>query len=339
MRHRLRAAALLLGALLLAGGFMAGCTPEEGFTPEGSPSLANPDYVRTPPPVQMPLPVGDNLQAVSKNDLDGNPVSCFIDFTYIDQGYIQAQYTGPQLGRLFVYKGDFESTENTSYMMPTDGSTTCIPLSMGNGAYSFKLTYYAGLDAAGQQTWASLLRVESMQVTVTDEFTMYLIPNQLVRYTENSNCVTLSHEITQHCGDNLEVVQQIYSWIADNISYDVEKAENSGVPVGNYEPDPDRTLAERKGICYDYSSLAAAMLRANGIPTIMVKGLVLRSNGTELYHAWNLVWLKEAGWIAVKLAVNPNDWTRIDVTFAAGQDSNIGAFIGNGENYTDLTYH
>ncbi|MFR5908957.1 MAG: hypothetical protein ACLUFT_11700 [Gemmiger formicilis] len=38
----------------------------------------------------------------------------------------------------------------------------------------------------------------------------------------------------------------------------------------------------------------------------------------EIYHAWNMIWLENTGWITV--GTRPiYSWQRIDTTFAAGQ--------------------
>ena len=101
-----------------------------------------------------------------------------------------------------------------------------------------------------------------------------------------------------------------------------------------YLSDPDSTMSTGKGICFDYAVLAAAMLRSQGIPTKMVFGYVA-PNG--IYHAWNMFYTKETGWVTVSFSVNKETWTRLDLTFSAnGADS---AFIGNGTNYADVYYY
>ena len=86
-----------------------------------------------------------------------------------------------------------------------------------------------------------------------------------------------------------------------------------------------------KGICFDYASLAASMLRSQGIPTRVIFGYV-SPNG--LYHAWNMFYTKESGWVTVSYQLNPQNWTRMDLTFSAnGAD---GKFIGDGGNYKDV---
>lgn len=97
-----------------------------------------------------------------------------------------------------------------------------------------------------------------------------------------------------------------------------------------YVPDPDQTLSSGKGICFDYASLAAAMLRSQGIPAKVITGYV---SGGAVYHAWNMIYLKESGWITVEIKAPANEWERIDLTFAAnGADETT---IGDGTDYVD----
>ena len=115
------------------------------------------------------------------------------------------------------------------------------------------------------------------------------------------------------------------------MSYDKQKA---ATVESGYIPVPDQILAEGKGICFDYASLAASMLRSQGIPTKIIFGYVAPN---DLYHAWNMFYTEESGWTSVEFTVNESDWSRVDMTFAAnGAD---GEFIGDGSNYTDVYYY
>jgi len=80
--------------------------------------------------------------------------------------------------------------------------------------------------------------------------------------------------------------------------------------------------------------LAAAMLRSRGIPAKMVFGYV---SPDGLYHAWNMFYSRKDGWVTADFRINPDDWTRMDLTFSAGGED--ASFIGDGNNYTDLYYY
>ena len=130
-------------------------------------------------------------------------------------------------------------------------------------------------------------------------------------YSENSACVQEARELAADCSEDSEVAAAVYDLLVNNIRYDKQKAET--VQSG-YLPDPDETLSSKKGICFDYAALAAAMLRSMGIPCKLITGYV----GENTYHAWNSFYLKNSGWITVEFKVNANEWQRVDITFAAG---------------------
>ena len=93
-------------------------------------------------------------------------------------------------------------------------------------------------------------------------------------------------------------------------------------------------MSTGKGICFDYAALTAAMLRSQGIPTKMVFGNV---SPDDLYHAWNMFYTEETGWVTAKYEVKGGEWNRLDLTFSAnGTDLN---FIGDGSNYSDVFFY
>ena len=87
------------------------------------------------------------------------------------------------------------------------------------------------------------------------------------------------------------------------------------------------------GICFDYASLAAAMLRSLGIPCKLITGYV----GESTYHAWNSFYLENEGWITAEIRVSANHWQRVDITFAAG-GMPAGQITGSTEYTTRDTY-
>ena len=104
----------------------------------------------------------------------------------------------------------------------------------------------------------------------------------------------------------------IYEYLGGYMSYDYDKA--AAVAAGQlsgYIPDLGEVLAARKGICFDYSGLLAAMLRAHGIPVRLVIGY-LSPDG--IYHAWNQVWIKDK-WVWMDATLGPKD-SHTDANYA-----------------------
>lgn len=335
--NKLRYSAFLL---ILFGLFIlvaTGCTQEDNFGPPpgavvedgddtaiSRPAEVTPDYDRTPPPVKMPEYVGENQQTNN----DGSR-EALVDMTNVSQGYIAASCTADTRTRLRVTHNDTGGED--LYELDNDGTMNFYPLTRGDGSYTFVV--YVNLQ---EDEYLPFVTAQA-SVTLADQFAPYTIPTRLVRYDEDSACVQQSYESAAHSATNLEVAKQVLNWVVENVSYDTEKAELLGGKPSAYEPFPDETYQTRKGICYDYASLTAAMLRANGIPTKLVKGNVTDPEGNDIYHAWNLVWLEEAGWVLFEIPTTPNDWTRIDPTFSASAGDSISQFVGDGKNYTALS--
>lgn len=166
------------------------------------------------------------------------------------------------------------------------------------------------------------------EVYLANAFVPYLQSCQYADYTPDSECVKLASEMAQKAYDVHNFISQVYDYVCAHVKYDYPKAET--VPPG-YIPVPDETLATNKGICIDYAALTASMLRSQGVPTKIIFGYVAPD---DVYHAWNMFYTEDEGWITVEFKADPSDWTRLDLTFSANGSNS--KFIGDGTNYTDV---
>ena len=119
--------------------------------------------------------------------------------------------------------------------------------------------------------------------------------------------------------------------MTDNVSYDKVFAANVS---SGYIPDPDKTLASGKGICFDYASITASMLRSQGIPVRIIIGFAK----PDIYHAWNEVYTTEKGWITAEISLSSKGFNRIDATFyASAQNKKACAdFVADSGNYSQV---
>ncbi|AEB75576.1 transglutaminase domain-containing protein [Clostridium botulinum] len=98
----------------------------------------------------------------------------------------------------------------------------------------------------------------------------------------------------------------IYDWIGKNIDYDYKKADS--ILDNNFamKSGAINTFYTRKGICFDYACLYAAMGKANGLKVRVITGEGF--NGSNwISHAWNQVYVEDE-----------KRWINVDTTFYKG---------------------
>ena len=234
---------------------------------------------------------------------------CLVDSSNASSGYIMASATSSSPLKFQMICGDM----SYNYDRPNDGTATAFPLNMGSGAYTLRV-----MQRVEGNNYIQLFSTQ-VQVALNSELDPFLNPSVYCDFSENSQCVALARQLIEDANSQAAAAEAIYTWIVSNISYDSAKARQL-TNVTGYTPNPDETLASRRGICFDYASLAAAMLRSVGIPTKIVTGYV--ADGS-IYHAWNMVWL-QGQWVNASFTVPAEEWTRIDVTFASSGPQIIG---------------
>ena len=240
-----------------------------------------------------------------------------IDVSTVNEGYVSVAAESAARLKFQATNGDL----TYNYDLPNNGTPTMYPINMGDGSYLFRIMQntegnnYVELDA----TWAD--------VALASEFDPFLLPNMFCNYNGSSACVSKAKELVSNAENEGQALAEICTYVIQNVSYDKAKAEQLATTAG-YAPNPDETLQTRMGICFDYSSLAAAMLRSQGIPTKIITGYV---DPGEIYHAWIMVYI-DGTWKTAQFDVASKTWSRVDTTFAS---TGGGSFVGEGVGYTD----
>ena len=240
-----------------------------------------------------------------------------IDTSHAQDGYVAVSATNSQRLKLQISMGD----ASTNFDIPQDGTPAYCPLTQGNGTYTIRV-----MQNTTGNSYVELLSTQA-DVTLTDEFAPFTRPNIYCNYSENSACVAKARELVQNAQNEGEALEAICNYVVQNITYDDDKANQLKSATG-YVPDPDETLSSGTGICFDYASLGAAMLRSQGIPTKIVTGYVSPGN---IYHAWIMVYI-DGTWKSAQFSVDSKTWSRVDLTFAASSGNEN---VGDGKSYTD----
>lgn len=264
------------------------------------------------PDVKVPLASGASVFSEEKAE---------VDYGNASDGYISVVYNGSSAqAKLRIANGSVQYDHDVS----VGGKRDFFPL-MGSGSYSVKV-----YEHISGKNFAPVLSGE-FEVTLKNETDTYLYPNKYVNFSKSSACVKKAAEVCAGKSGNVEEIAAIFDYIADNISYDKQLA---ATVQSGYIPDPDKTLASGKGICFDYASLFAAMCRSRGIPARLVIGYA----EPNIYHAWNEVYTEETGWITPELFLKKKGYNLTDATFYASNSDKekIAGYISDDKNYAAM---
>lgn len=234
-----------------------------------------------------------------------------VDYSNANKGYIMAKTKTSEHNRLkvMIVKDD----EKYTYDINKDDDYEIYSFNMGDGNYTIKV--YENLH----DDQYSLLFSFDCDVQLENEFVPFLYPNQVVDYSTTTLCIEKSFELVKDDKTDLDRVEHIYDWVLDNVTYDWDKVEEV---QGKYVlPVLDDIYNNKKGICFDYAAIMAAMLRVQHIPTKVVTGMI-----EEGYHAWIEVYIENMGWIKPHVYFNSGEWTTMDPTYDAMNEKYDGDY-------------
>ena len=223
-----------------------------------------------PRPVQLYLPEASGLIVFTREGVT-------LDASNSARGYIMIKSEPKEMRlKLRISHEDMHYV----YDLPSDDSYVSVPCQMGSGVYTVRVMEHV------QDNLYAQLFVQEINVQIEVSTDPFLYASQYVRFDGSSVVVVQSYLLAEGLSEDADIVQKLYQFVVKNTVYDHEKAAT--VQKG-YLPDPDETLASGKGICFDYAALLASLLRAQGIPTQLVIGIVMPEGIT---HAWNRTHIK-----------------------------------------------
>lgn len=131
-----------------------------------------------------------------------------------------------------------------------------------------------------------------MALQTRDPLGAYLASDELIQ----SDHQLVSEQARRLCGDSdVKTAKRVFHFVRDEVSH---SWDIQGTRVTR---SASEVLTYREGICYAKSHLAAALLRASGIPSgICYQRLTLLDDDSAGYviHALNTVWLASLGrWV------------------------------------------
>ncbi len=221
--------------------------------------------------------------------VNGQAVNDYIDKSQLNNGIIKINADSKKNMALRISKDDVI----LDYILNGNND---FPLQLGNGNYNLMV-----LENINGKKY-KVLHKETVTLKLDNSNKVYLQSIQLINWNNEMDAIKKAKELTKDAKNDREKMVAIYNHIINNVNYDYNKAK---IVKANYVPVIDETLKSGQAICYDYSSLFAAMLRSEDIPTKLLMG---RKNDIKDYHAWNQVYLQDV-----------DKWLTIDTTYDAGR--------------------
>lgn len=173
---------------------------------------------------------------------------------------VQIQYDGQKRLKLRIMCG-----KKSIYYDPV--SNMVIPLTFGNGTYSFRLYE----NTAGNSY--KLIASRSRSIHMKDVNAYKLNANYFVNFDEASSFFQIAKKLRDWTA--------IKNYISNNFRYDYIKALTAPKSKNLVPPDLEKVFSEKSGICDGLAALTVAFARICGISATLVMGKADRNA-----HAW-----------------------------------------------------
>lgn len=232
--------------------------------------IANADIDEVRKNIALPLPVASGSEVYSEGGAQ-------VDASNASDGYIMISCKSELRHKVRITFNDGATVYD--YDLVSNGEYQVYPLQSGSGSYNIRV-----LEQVEGDTYSVILAC-LFEVALVSEESPFLYPNVFVDYDGDTEAVLVAYLICDGAKNDSERLERLYGYVANNIAYDLDKADSI---YKGYVPDVDDTLNSGSGICFDYASLLACMLRSVGIPARLAVGEVSPENAL---HAWNQAYI------------------------------------------------
>lgn len=136
----------------------------------------------------------------------------------------------------------------------------------------------------------------------------YKAADEIASKTKKSAIIKLSKNLTSQLPDTIDKYRAIFTWMAQNISYDVKGLED----YSKVKTDAEDVLSSGKSVCEGYANLFDALCKASGLGSASIGGWT-KNNPEKIgkpfakytTHAWNAIRINKK-------------WYLCDVTWGSG---------------------
>jgi len=228
--------------------------------------------------MMMVLGTAIGVSAATKNDV-------VIDKSRVAEGVVSIQIKS-EIKKTTKVRIEMDKVVYDYFILNSE--VTTFPLQSGAGTY--KITIAENISG----TKYAVVMTDTVKVDKFDEKKVFTNSIQLINFNGKMVSIVELNKLVANAKTDKDKLDIIYKFITENFKYDFDKM-NEVVSNATYIPTIDKIYDVKKGICYDYASLFAAILRANNIPTKLEMGYFTQ---VEQYHAWNRV-LVDGKWIII----------------------------------------
>jgi len=311
MQKKIVSLIIFLVAATFFGGLMSGCSFLMPETPDYEIETPSVPLAQSAPLVQIDtLAQIDTSFVIPVPDAPGilreSNDQAFIDHSNKHNGYVTVGFLGSTDKMLKVLILAPCTKEYVYNLEP--GSSEVFPLTSGDGLYTISVH-----EHHEENVFRDIL-VVTIDVKLKSEFAPFISPSQFVNYCKDDQITAKAIELRTEGNNFISMVEAIFSFVTENISYDYELAKKIG---DGYKPDLDTVLKRGSGICLDIATLTTAMLRSQGIPAKLVIGNYYDPNSGNIYHAWVSVFSEYDGKIGDHTYFTGGTWNILDPTIAA----------------------
>ncbi|MBQ6860895.1 MAG: S-layer homology domain-containing protein [Clostridia bacterium] len=143
---------------------------------------------------------------------------------------------------------------------------------------------------------------ERTNTIINNETSIFLEPKEKIE-SDDPELISKAKEITEGLYTDYKKAQAIFEYVNVNMSYDESSSHaNKGALAA---------LTSMRGVCYEFSTLFAAMCRAVDVPCRVIEGYkvepalnasgdILENQYTLVNHLWAEIYLEEIGWAPVE---------------------------------------
>lgn len=176
------------------------------------------------------------------------------------------------------------------YKLQEGENVVDIPMTRSTGEYKIRICKM--LDGGK----ASVLKTTAVKLDKDGEKKVFDVSNMVVEFEADDKYIKKAKSLTKSSKTESAKVKKIYDYIVTNYAYDYELLDTKA-KTSYYNPNNLSTYERKLGICYDISSLFAAMLRSVGVEARVVTG---HTPNVKEYHAWTQVYdSKKKSWYTI----------------------------------------